>query len=92
MQGERRHIRRPAEGARQTAQQGDRGNQGAGDIHGRLSAHDSGRHLCYQRRRARHRLPDRSFTRRILRQEHRQDNALRLRHHGYPVSRRLAGV
>ena len=46
---------------------GDRGDQGAGDLHGRFPAHDSRRHLCHQRRRACHRLPDRPHPRCVLR-------------------------
>ena len=36
----RRHVRRAAAGQRRAPRQGDRRDQGAGDLHGRLPAHD----------------------------------------------------
>ena len=53
VQGPGRHVRRAHQGAGAPAQQGDRGDQGAGDLHGRLPPDDQGRHLRHQRRRAR---------------------------------------
>ena len=49
------------------------GHQGAGCLHGRHSAHDQQRHLHRQRHRARHRLADASFARRVLRSRQGQD-------------------
>ncbi len=61
MQGARRHVCRPHEGAGAPARQGDRRDQGAGDLHGRLPPDDPRRHLRHQRRRARGGQPDRPF-------------------------------
>ncbi len=49
------------------------GHQGAGRLHGRYSAHDDERHLHRQRHRARHRLADAPFARRVLRPRQGQD-------------------
>ena len=53
------------------------GHQGAGRLHGRHSAHDHERHLRRQRHRARHRLADASFARRVLRSRQGQDPFVR---------------
>ena len=44
------HLRRAHQGPGAPAQQGDRGDQGAGDLHGRFPHHDQCRHLRHQRR------------------------------------------
>ena len=49
------------------------GHQGAGRLHGRYPAHDHERHLRRQRHRARHRLADAPFARRVLRSRQGQD-------------------
>ena len=67
VQSARCHVCGPAEGQRPPAQQGNRGDQGAGDLHGRFPDHDAQRHLRHQRRGACHRLADRAFPRRVLR-------------------------
>ena len=50
-----------------SVQQADRRGEGAGDLHGRLPAHDRRRYLHLQRCRACHRLPVGPFSRRFLR-------------------------
>ena len=60
-------YRKAHQGPCAPAQQGDRRDQGAGDLHGRFPAHDQRRHLRHQRCRARHRLPDRPQPRHVLR-------------------------
>ena len=53
------------------------GHQGAGRLHGRYPAHDHERHLRRQRHRARHRLADAPFARRVLRPRQGQDPFVR---------------
>ncbi len=92
MQGARRHLRPAHQGPRPAAQQGDRRDQGAGDLHGRLPHDDQRRHLRHQRRGARHRLPDRPLPRYVLRRRGGQGRPAHLHRHRDPLSRRMAGI
>ncbi len=78
---------------RRDGRQVGQGHQGAGCLHGRHPAHDQQRHVHRQRHRARHRLADAPFARRVLRPRQGQDPflgqaAVRGAHH--PLSRFLA--
>ncbi len=75
------------------AGQGDRRDQGAGDLHGRFPAHDRKGHVHHQRRRARRRLPARPLSRRLPDAgAGRHERPRPLLRQAHPEPRRLAGV
>ena len=63
-----------AAGPHPAGHQGDRRDQGAGDLHGRLPDDDRHRHVHHQRRRARRRLPARALAGRLLHAGDRPDD------------------
>ena len=92
VQGPGRHLRRADQGQGAPAQQRDRGDEGTGDLHGRFPDHDQGRHLCHQRRRARHRLPAGPLPGYLLLPHRGQGGYGGLRLHRDSLPGRLAGV